>query len=379
MSSLNAPISLKSQDPPDQSSKISTSRGFSALLARLNASVAFTSYQSGLIYMVGRGARGRLNVHQSRFAKPMGLRFEADGTLVLGTGSQILRCASGLDPKQRVNKTYDACFVPRVMYATGHLDAHDVGLGADGLPIFVNTRFNCLAHVDAVHSFAEVWRPPFISDLVDEDRCHLNGLAMEGDAPAYVTAVSASDTIDGWRDHRADGGIVIDVQRNEIICRGLSMPHSPRLYRGRLYVLNAGTGEFGYVERPTGDGEGVFRPLAFCPGFLRGLSFAGNYAFVGLSKPRYERFGGLALDARLEEAASTPWCGIQIIDLTTGHCAEWLRIDGQVAEIYDVEVLPGITCPMTISPAAPQLINFITHHSSDTATGQACADQETLT
>lgn len=175
--------------------------------------------------------------------------------------------------------------------------------------IFVNTRFNCLATPSDRHSFEPVWRPPFISALVDEDRCHLNGLAMEDGRPRFVTAVSRSDTIDDWRDRRADGGIVIDVEKNEIVCTGLSMPHSPRLYRGELWVLNSGTGELGIV-RGAESGNGVFEPRVFCPGFLRGLAFFGNFAFVGLSKPRYKRFEGLALDQKLTDADSEPWCGV---------------------------------------------------------------------
>ena len=198
-------------------------------------------------------------------------------------------------------------YVPRTLHITGQLDAHDVGVTSDGDPIFVNTRFNCLATVDARHSFREIWRPSFITELVDEDRCHLNGLAMQNGKPAYVTAVSRSNTIDGWRDRRMDGGIVIDVASGEIVCEGLSMPHSPRIHNGELWVLNAGTGEFGVVEGlRDGKGKGTFVPRIFCPGFLRGLDFIGNFAFAGLSKPRYARFEGLALDQRLKDTDSEP-------------------------------------------------------------------------
>ncbi len=324
-------------------------------------SFAFTSYQSNLVYTVGRSPTGGLQMHQSRVGKPMGLRYRRDGKLLLGAGAQIVQFGNALAPGELVNGIYSACFVPRTLHLTGHLDAHDVGLGPDGTPIFVNTRFNCIATVDPRHSFRALWQPPFISDLVDEDRCHLNGLALdEVGAPAFATAVSRSDTIDGWRDRRADGGVVLDIARDAVICEGLSMPHSPRLHRGTLYVLNAGTGEFGRVVRETGDGMGQFEPITFCPGFLRGLAFHGDFAFVGLSKPRYNRFSGLALDARLQATDSAPWCGVQVIDLRTGTCVDWLRLDGPVAELFDVEVLPGIRAAMAISPSAPDLTQFIT-------------------
>ncbi len=49
------------------------------------------------------------------------------------------------------------------------------------------------------------------------------------------------------------------------------MPHSPRVYRGKLWLLNAGTDYFGSIDLASGK----FEPLTFCPGFLRGLAFAG--------------------------------------------------------------------------------------------------------
>lgn len=157
-----------------------------------------------------------------------------------------------------------------------------------------------------------LWKPPFISSLIDEDRCHLNGLTMEDGRPAYVTAVSRSDTIDGWRDRRSSGGVVIDLRTDRIVCEGLSMPHSPRLHQGELWLLNAGSGELGVVSRPRGnDGPGRFEPRIFCPGFLRGLAFSENLAVVGLSKQRHRRFEGLALDERLQSADSKAWCGVQ--------------------------------------------------------------------
>jgi len=338
--------------------EFSQSGGLVALLARENLSLAFTSYQSGALYMLGRDRNG-LHLHQAGFARPMGLSRTSSGDLLLAAGFQVMLLSNGLASHERVNNQFDACYVPRTMLVTGELDAHDVGMGEDGVPVFANTRFNCLAVPDPRHSFRQLWHPPFISQLVDEDRCHLNGLAMLDGRPAYVTAVSKSDTIDGWRDRRASGGVVIDVQNNRIVCEGLSMPHSPRLHNGELWVLNSGTGELGVVEGAS-EGQGKFVPKVFCPGFVRGLSFHGNLAFVGLSKPRYKRFEGLPLDERLTAADSEPWCGVQVIDLARGVCVEWFRIDGAVGELYDVEVLPGVACPMTVSPLSGDIAAFTT-------------------
>jgi uncharacterized protein (TIGR03032 family) len=346
-----------SEPAPDV--EYSFSGGLIKLLTRLNISLAFTSYQSGLLYLLGRRPDGGPHLNQSAILQPMGLSLDPAGKLTLACRHQIIEFENVLKPGEQVNHTFDACFMPRTAHLTGDLDCHDVGVGADGRIVFVNTRFNCLATVSSRHSFETLWKPSFISNIIDEDRCHLNGLAMADGKPAYVTAVSRSDTIDGWRDRRADGGVVIDVAANAIACEGLSMPHSPRLHAGELWVLNAGTGELGVVARSKG-GQGRFEPRVFCPGFLRGLTFHGKYAFVGLSKPRYKRFEGLALDQRLKAADSEPWCGVQVIDLETGTCVDWFRIDGPVAELYDLAVIPGFACPMAVSPNSPEAMNLIT-------------------
>ena len=211
--------------------------------------------------------------------------------------------------------------------------------------MFVNTLFSCLATVSESHSFKPLWYPPFISKLAPEDRCHLNGLAEKEGKPAYVTIAGKSDVSDGWRDHRQNGGLVMDVQTNEILCEGLSMPHSPRWYKDKLYLLEAGSGYFGYLDPATQK----FERITFCPGFLRGLDFIGNYALVGMSSIRKNRtFSGLELDDNLKAVNTTPRCGIQVINLDTGAAEHWVRLEGMVEELYDVKILAGVSRPLLI-------------------------------
>ena len=339
----------------------SMSPGFAAFLGASRIGLAVSSYQSGKFYLIGQNVNGGLVVDERFFRKAMGICVADRDTILLATLLQVFRFRNVLDPGQHINNTFDACYVPREAYITGELDTHDVGLLADGRIVFVNTLYNCLATTSERHSFTPLWKPPFISKIVKEDRCHLNGLAMQDGVPRYVTAVSKSDTIDGWRDRRADGGIVIDVATGKVILGGLSMPHSPRLYGGKLWVLNSGTGELGWVELGDAAATAKFHPLAFCPGFLRGLAFHGRYAFVGLSKPRYQRFEGLPLDAKLAATDSEPWCGVQVIDLDSGTVAHWFRIDGQVAELYDVGVIPGVLRAMSLSFASDEILSLVTH------------------
>lgn len=191
----------------------SLSSGLIDRLTRHNISIAFSSYQSGLLYMLGCDPKGGAHLHQSGQPKPMGLNYDGNGVLTMSGAFHIIRFENVLAANELINNMFDVCLVPRMVHFTGALDAHDIGVDGDGQAVFVNTRYNCLATTDSRHSFKPIWKPPFISALVDEDRCHLNGLAMIDGAPAYATAVSSSDTIDGWRDRRSNGGVVMDVRK----------------------------------------------------------------------------------------------------------------------------------------------------------------------
>jgi len=325
---------------------LTSSRHFPEWLAATGMSLAFTTYQAGKLFLLGVRPDGRLSVFERTFARSMGLGVSADGrSLVLATQFQIHRFDNILPAGQFSPDGFDAIYAPHAGWVTGDVDAHDVGFASDGRPLFVNTKFSCLAAVSDSHSFRPIWTPPFVSRLAPEDRCHLNGLALEEGRPRFVTAVSRSDASDGWRDRRADGGVVIDVERNEIVAEGLSMPHSPRLYDGRLWLLNSGAGEFGFIDPQSGR----FEALAFCPGYARGLAFVGRHAVIGLSMPRENRtFSGLPLDAALQARSTDPRSGLAIIDLDNGDMTGWVRIEGIVRELYDVAVLPGVRRPSLI-------------------------------
>ena len=325
--------------------KISCSGGMAEWLVRNNCSLAFTSYQTGQLFLVGVTKKGALSFHQRNFQRAMGLCVDPESqTLHLAALYQIWRFTNILKPNEVANETHDRCFAPRQSFTTGAVDAHDVGIDSDGRIVFVNTSHSCLAIPDPVHSFQPLWKPPFISKLAPEDRCHLNGLAMEKGQPRYVTAVCRSDVIQGWRARREQGGMILDVRENSVLTENLSMPHSPRLYKGALYVLDSGRGYLCKIDRQTGESE----PIAFCPGFLRGLAFHNNHAIVGLSLPRDKSFAGLELDTALEDKDSDPWCGLQIVDLKTGNIVQWIRLSGAFRELFDVAALPNVRCPMAI-------------------------------
>lgn len=347
--------------------EINASRQFTSWLASQNLSLVFTTYQAGKIFFIGLRQNGQLSVFERTFERCMGL-YAHNSSLYMSSLYQLWRFENALEPGQ-IADGCDAVYVPQVGYITGDLDIHDLVLveppqppklrgeqqvepqfpslnqGELGGVVFVNTLFSCLATISETKSFVPLWKPPFISKLAAEDRCHLNGLAMRDGQPRYVTAVSQSDVADGWRDKRKDGGCVMDISTNQAIATGLSMPHSPRWYNEKLWLLNSGRGEFGYLDLE----RGVFEAVAFCPGYLRGLSFCGDFAVVGISKPRHNKtFSGLALDEQLQAKQAQARCGLLVIDLRSGDIVHSLRIEGVVEELYDVQVLPGVRQPMAI-------------------------------
>ena len=353
---INRPTDATTTTPPETPKiDINFSGGLASFLATNNISLGFTSYQTGRLYLVGSGADGKLALHEAQYPQAMGVQGDNE-RIYLGTLTQVVRMENVLGPDQLANKAHDKVYVPRNMQTTGNIDIHELGIRKNGRLVFINTSYSCLCEPDTKHSFKPIWKPEFISKLAPEDRCHLNGLAMVDGEPKYVSAVCRSDVIDGWRDRRHDGGVIIDIETNEIMAEGLSMPHSPRWFDGKLWVLNSGTGELGWINPE----DKSFNPAAFFPGFLRGLAFHGQYAVTTLSKPRYKRFEGLELDNKMQEKDADPWCGIQILNLQSGDVAHWLRFDGAITELFDICVLPGVKNPITLGPQSAEIRDFIT-------------------
>lgn len=346
---------------------ISVSRGLAGWLTARRTSLAFTSYQTGQLFLVGLHPNGTVSFNQQNFSRAMGVCWRP-GRLYLGSLCQLWRLENILRPGEVGNEAFDAVLVPRNGQTTGDVDIHEVAVDEEGRVIFVNTKYSCLATLDLRHSFKPIWKPHFISKLAPEDRCHLNGLAMQDGQPRYVTAVSRSDVIAGWRERRHEGGVLIDVRTDRIVTDQLSMPHSPRVVGDNLYVLDSGRGRIVRIDPATGEKADI----AFCPGFLRGMSIFDGHAIVTVSKPRNGSFAGLLLDGELKTRDAEPWCGVLIVNLASGDIVEWIRLEGHITEMFDVAAMPGVTCPMSIGPNTPEMQNTISFEQTALSTlGQA--------
>jgi uncharacterized protein (TIGR03032 family) len=315
------------------------------ILNALGVTLIVSTYQSGRLVLVRAENDTVLNTHFRAMASPMGIAV-GQTSLAVGTKQEVWDYRNQREVTARLEPAgkHDACFVPRNVHYTGDIRIHEVGFAGDELWV-VNTRFSTLCTIDADHSFVPRWRPKFITHLAPEDRCHLNGLSIVDGRIRYVTALGDTNEAHGWREKKATGGLVIDVPSDEIVARGLSMPHSPRWYAGKFWILESGKGTFASLDLATGKVETIVE----LPGFTRGLAFAGPFAFVGLSQVRESNiFGGIPLVDRVQERL----CGVWAIDLRTGGVAGYMQFQGAVQEIFDVQVLHGVRYPELLEPGS---------------------------
>lgn len=315
---------------------------------RISSSLLISTYQSGRL-ICARYEDGHLNTHFRAFDRPMGIAVR-DDWLAVGTRSEVheYRDMPQVAPKLEPEGTHDACFLPRKRHFTGDIAIHDVDFVGDEIWL-VATGLSCLATLDAKNNLVPRWAPPFITEIAPGDRCHLNGLAVRDGRPRYVTMLGRSNEPGGWRKDKASGGVLFDIEKGEPVTENISMPHSPRWYRDDLWVLQSGTGGLCRVNR-----HGYLDTIAELPGFTRGLAFAGNLAFVGLSQIRETAtFGGLPISQRADELE----CGVWIVDIDTGATAGFIRFEEKVQEIFDVALMEGKRYPEIAEPISTAALN----------------------
>jgi len=305
---------------------------FASLLHKLAGTIMFTTYQTGKVILLSSDGKKVFQLVRD-FDRPMGVAFHDDTmAMALRTNITVFKNSSTLASTYPSKPNiYDTLYYPITQNITSYMDTHDVVFSKQGL-VTVNTSYSCLVKVDGSHSFEIVWKPPFIKEMTSGDACHLNGVCVdEQNDIRYVTAFGQTNTAGGWRLNKLIGGFLYDIKEDRFLCENLAMPHSPRLYKNELYVLLSATEELIKVDRVTGEQESIIK----VDGFIRGLSFKDNYAFIGISKLRKSHtFGDLPIARKKLHA------GIVVIDLEKGQKVAEVFYEDKLEEIYDVHFIP---------------------------------------
>jgi uncharacterized protein (TIGR03032 family) len=309
------------------------SQDLAELLAKLNATMLVSTYQAGKIAAIG-SHNGQLARGFHNFDRPMGVAIDQNANrMAVAARNKIWMLANNRDIARQLNPVggCDACFLTHSAHVTGEIQAHEMGFSGGELWI-VNTLFSCLCTLDNQFSFVPRWRPPFITRLAPDDRCHLNGMAIHNGKPKYVTAMGETDSAGAWRNDKTHGGCLIDVDSGDVIARGFAMPHSPRVHLGQIWLCDSGRGALVRVDPR----DGSVSTVARFPGYTRGLAMLGTLAFVGLSRIREtSTFGGVPIAEDRERLK----CGVGVVDIQSGALVGQFEFKSGVEEIFDVSLL----------------------------------------
>jgi uncharacterized protein (TIGR03032 family) len=314
----------------------------SSVLAQLKTTLLISTYRTGFLIAFSH-QKGRVIPSFHILDRPMGMAVKDNGVAV-ATKNKVWFFLPAPDLALKIDPPgdYDACFLARYSHFTSDVLCHEIAWVGKDLWL-INTLFSCLCCLHSSYHFAPRWRPPFVSATVPEDRCHLNGLAVEDGQPRYVTAMAETDSREGWREVKKTGGCVIDVATSTTVVRGMTMPHSPRLSQGKLYVLNSGHGGLEVVNPTTGQRDVVCK----LPGYTRGLVIAGSLAFVGLSKVRVTSdWEGVPIAEHPDQLK----CGVWVVDLDKGVVVGTFEFLSGVDELFDVQLMPGVSFPFLSGP-----------------------------
>ncbi len=341
------------------------------LLTELRLSLAVSREYEHLLYLLHSNG-GTPWVTSLELPHPSGICFDQDHQRLIvsstRTPNQLIEFRL-LDPGLSLSEIIPdtarlpdgALFIPVTkFFLPGSLYTHDVAL--IGGELFVTaTGHNFLARIPREGGWERVWWPSCLDGLArdqfNQNYLQLNSVSSGADiASCYLTGFSDLTTgpkpwKDGYGPHGK--GVVFEAVSREVVLRELTCPHSARMHKGTLWLCNSGFGEVGFMEKNGASGN-RFVPVTRVQGFTRGLAFAGDYGFVGLSKiiPSYEAYApGLN--------ATASQCGVVAFDLNTGaQVASLIWKNGY--QIYDVQPMIGLDRPML--PMFPKIEDGINHY-----------------
>lgn len=318
------------------------------LLLKMGVSLGVTTYQAGKFIFLSPVDEDKLVQLPRQFEKPMGIALHGE-KLGLVTKDQVIvfknhPALAASFPKS--SGRYDAMWMPKLSYHTGVLDLHDLSWGEKDQLFAVNTLFSSIVKLSSESSFEVFWTPPFIDQVVPEDRCHLNGMVLHNGTPRYATAFNQGNEKLSWRQGSITAsGVLIDVVNNEILLDNLGMPHSPMLLDDKIIFLESATGQVSEYDTTTHEKSKLFD----VKGFVRGLTYYKDHLFIATSKLRksVSTFAHLPIAREAKEAA------VHIYHYPSRSFVGKIAYISSVDEIYDVEIFPDVLRPNILSLKHP--------------------------
>lgn len=312
------------------------STGFVDLLRRLRISLIVSSGRSGLLMALGVHEE-QLSLTMLHQQQPAGVAADTARIAVAVRGQiQIYSSPAAAFASHLKRSPFAAPhrleFRAHRSHNTGSPASPAMGWGHEGLWV-ANTGCSCLTLFADSGESLHGWKPGFISSIEDEDRCHLNGLAMHLGRPRYATALGACDRPEGWRADPFTSGVVIDVPSGEVVLENLVVPRAPRVHNEKLFLLQSWIGQLCVVDSVSG----AVDCIEALPGYATGMDCCGDYAFVGLSRvcdPELMTDGRSILRDDLA-------CGIAAVNLKTGRAEEALNFLTGIDQLSDLAVLPA--------------------------------------
>lgn len=317
------------------------SRLFPLWLRENKCNIVVSCYRKNRLFCIGMQGSGHVSTYFATVLRPMGLAYDdTDGTILSSERGNIttFKCKGSETCPQY--GYFDKLYLPTHVFLSSDTDIHDLRIGADSKLYYVSARFNSICMPSTENSFDVHWIPPWISTVDGmppaEDRCHLNGMAIVDGLPRFVTSSCISDYSGAWREHHGEG-VVYDILNETIVASGLWAPHSPNWYDGKLWIAEAGTGQFGYVDLV----ERKFVAKKFLPGFIRGITIYNNFALINTSMDRHDyAFKDLPLGHLVEQSGARVRSGVWIIDMNTFDVRHTFEFIDPTSELYDIIVLP---------------------------------------
>jgi uncharacterized protein (TIGR03032 family) len=294
-----------------------------SILHKLGCTLAITTYEAGKLVFISAPTDKEIIQFARELDRPMGISIKGN-QLAVSTRDQVILFSDNNISNQNYNHYYS----PRVFYNTGNSDIHDLVFCKSSL-LAVNTSMSCISKISAEYSFKPIWKPDFITQLDLSDKCHLNSVAVcEKYGLLYASAFADTNTEKEWRTKGGKGGIIIDIENNEIICKGLCVPHSVRVYNDSVYALLSGTGHLIIINPETKS----YKTVCELKGFVRGLARCGDYLFVGISQRRETSSSAISNEFSKHAA-------VVILDINTHKICGYMQYESGVGEIYDIQVI----------------------------------------